>query len=52
MFVEASDKEEDVQFKDSKLFKVLDVFQHTIQLFVLLPDPSTKPSGMCGLKDC
>lgn len=51
MFVEASDKEEDVQFKDSKLFKVLDVFQHTIQLFVLLPDPSTKPSGMWGLKD-
>lgn len=44
VFVEASDKEEDVQFKDSKLFKVLDVFQHTIQLFVLLPDPSTKPS--------
>lgn len=44
VFVEASDKEEEVQFKDSKLFKILDVFQHTIQLYVLLPDPSKKPS--------
>lgn len=50
--MEASDKEEEVQFKDSKLFKILDVFQHTIQLYVLLPDPSEKPSGMWGLKDC
>ena len=37
--------EEDLLFKDSKLFKVLDVYQHTIQLCVVLPDPARKPSG-------
>lgn len=44
VFVEASNKEEDLLFKDSRLFKVLDVYQHTIQLLVMLPDPSRKPS--------
>ncbi|XP_078360034.1 ubiquitin carboxyl-terminal hydrolase 47-like isoform X2 [Oculina patagonica] len=44
VFVEATDKEEDLLFKDSRLFKVLDVYQHTIQLLVMLPDPSKKPS--------
>ena len=43
--MEASDKEEDLLFEDSKLLKVLDVYQHTIQLIVMLPDPSRKPSG-------
>ena len=46
--MEASDKEEDLLFKDSRLFKVLDVYQHTIQLLVMLPDPSRKPSGEFG----
>ena len=46
--MEASNKEEDLLFKDSRLFKVLDVYQHTIQLFVMLPDPSRKPSGELG----
>ena len=43
--MEASDLEEDVPFKDSKLNKVLDVYQHTIQLCVVLPDPAMKPAG-------
>ena len=48
--MEASNKEEDLLFKDSRLFKVLDVYQHTIQLLVVLPDPSRKPSGELGVK--
>ena len=49
--MEASNKEEDLLFKDSRLFKVLDVYQHTIQLLVMLPDPSRKPSGELDVKD-
>ena len=45
MFVEASSLEEDLSFEKSQLYKVLDVFQHTIQLCVFLPDPSKKPLG-------
>ena len=45
VFVEASNLEEDLPFKDSRLFQVLDVYQHTIQLYVALPDPAKKPSG-------
>ena len=45
MFVEASSVEEGLSFDKSKLYKVLDVYQHTIQLCVFLPDPSKKPSG-------
>lgn len=44
VFVEASNLEEDLPFKDSRLFQVLDVHQHTIQLCVALPDPAKKPS--------
>ena len=43
--MEASTLEEDLDFKHSRLFEVLDVHQHTIQLIVLLPDPAQKPSG-------
>ena len=49
--MEASNKEEDLLFKDSRLFKVLDVYQHTIQLLVMLPDPSRKPSGELGVQN-
>ena len=45
MFVEASSLEEGLSFENSQLYKVLDVYQHTIQLCVFLPDPSKKPSG-------
>ena len=45
MFVEASSLEEGLSFEKSQLYKVLDVYQHTIQLCVFLPDPSKKPSG-------
>lgn len=44
VFVEASDLEKDVAFKDSRLLNILDVHQHTIRLFVILPDPARKPS--------
>ena len=37
--------EEGLSFEKSQLYKVLDVYQHTIQLCVFLPDPSKKPSG-------
>ena len=45
MFVETSSLEEGLSFEKSQLYKVLDVYQHTIQLCVFLPDPSKKPSG-------
>ncbi|KAJ7383604.1 Ubiquitin carboxyl-terminal hydrolase 47 [Desmophyllum pertusum] len=44
VFVEASNREAEFLFKDSRMFKILDVYQHTIQLCVMLPDPSRKPS--------
>ncbi|KAK2563668.1 Ubiquitin carboxyl-terminal hydrolase 47 [Acropora cervicornis] len=44
IFVDASDVEMDVALKDSKLLQVLDLYQHTIQLCVILPDPSRKPT--------
>lgn len=44
IFVDASDVEIDVALKDSKLLQVLDLYQHTIQLCVILPDPSRKPT--------
>ncbi|KAM7428691.1 Ubiquitin carboxyl-terminal hydrolase 47 [Porites harrisoni] len=44
VFVETSSLEEGLSFEKSQLYKVLDVYQHTIQLCVFLPDPSKKPS--------
>ncbi|XP_073239292.1 ubiquitin carboxyl-terminal hydrolase 47-like [Porites lutea] len=46
VFVEASSLEEGLSFEKSQLYKVLDVYQHTIQLCVFLPDPSKKPSDL------
>jgi hypothetical protein len=54
MFVESSGSEEGLLFSDSKFYKILDRYQHTIKLSVALPDPSSKPKSesLCSKLVC